>query len=111
MINRFDNPRAFATFFTERITLKAERAGMKIRGTYAACVFTGTAADPLAAMTSETDVVTATVLISKAGPYGWNQPDPPRVGDKIFHNGNIYAVTKRDKFITDHHHLEARLCK
>lgn len=111
MLNRFNNQRAFATFFTERISLEAVRDGMTIRGTYAASVFSGSAAEPLAAMASETDVVTATVLIAKVGPFGWNQPWPPRVGDKIFHDGHVYAVTKRDQFVADHHHLEAKLVK
>lgn len=111
MFNRFKNPRAFATFYTERVSLEAVRAGVTIRGTYAACVFPGTAADPLAATASETEVVTATILIAKTGPFAWNQADPPRIGDKIHHDGHVYAVTKRDDFVRDHYHLEARLVK
>lgn len=111
MLKRFNNPRAFTTFFDERISFEAVRDGMTIRGTYAACVFPGAAADPLAAMASDTEAVVATVLIAKAGPYGWNMPSPPRVGDKIHHDGHVYAVTKLDPFVKDHYKLEAKLCK
>lgn len=111
MFNRFRNGRAFASFFDAKVGVEAIRDGVTYRGIFAACVFPGTAADPLAAVVSTNETITATVLISKVGPYAWNLTTPPRKGDKITHEGHVYAVNKRDEFVRDHHHLEVALIK
>ena len=100
--------RAFRPFFDARVGVEAQRCGMTYRGTYAACVFPADAMEPLTDVSFEAEGERVTILIAKVGPLAWNQPDPPRVGDIITHEGKRYAVTKRDEFVTDCYQLEAR---
>ena len=79
----FSNPAAFAPLYGDLVAVEGSRPDGRTSGTYRACVFDDGLEDPLSAMAVESNRRVLSVHIPKVGPGGWNDTQPPQVGDTL----------------------------
>ena len=79
----FSNPAAFEPFYSDTVSVTGARASGRFTGTFAACVLDDGLEDPLADVSTASTRRRAMVYIPKTGDGGWNDTQPPQVGDTV----------------------------